>query len=518
MAEIIFSFILALFLGFIVGYFFSKYMISKNLERAKKSAKDIIESAKAKAKEIEKEAQIKGREEILREKAQMEKDLIKAKKEIEKREKEINQREYQIDKKAEILARKEEELKAKEKEISNKEKILNLKMQKVDEMIKEETIKLQEIAGMTKEEAKELLLKNVEKEARIEAAQIAHRIREEAKEKAEKEAIKIITTAMQKVASGIASDSCITVVPLPSEDMKGRIIGREGRNIRAFESATGVEIIVDDTPEAVLLSSFDPYRRDIARIALEKLIQDGRIHPGRIEEVVMKVEKEMEEYIRVLGEETILELGIRGMHPELLKLVGKMKYRTSFGQNLLLHSKEVAYLAGIMAGELRLDSEIAKRAALLHDIGKVAEPDYEGPHALIGAQLAKRYGESDIVCNAIAAHHEDEEAISPYAMIISAADAVSGARPGARRESIEAYIKRIEKLEEIASSFPGVEKAYALQAGREIRIIVEAEKVTDAEASDLAKRIAKEIEEKIEFPGQIKVTVIREYRVTEYAR
>jgi len=517
MMTIIFT-IIFLFFGFILGYFLSKYHVNKNLERAKQSAKDIIESAKEKAEKIEKEAEKKAKEEVLREKAQMEKELLRLKKEIERKEKEIAQREYQVDKKAEVLLRKEEELKAREKEIGNKEKVLNLKMQKIDEIIKEEITKLQEIAGMTKEEAKELLLKNVEKEARIEAAQIAHRIREEAKERAEKEAIKIIATAMQKVASQVASDSCITVVPLPSEDMKGRIIGREGRNIRAFESATGVEIIVDDTPEAVILSSFDPYKRDIARISLERLIQDGRIHPGRIEEVVSKVEKEMEDYVRVLGEETILELGIRGMHPELLKLIGKMKYRTSFGQNLLLHSKEVAYFAGIMAGELKLDPEIAKRAALLHDIGKVAEPDYEGPHALIGAQLAKRYGENDLVCNAIAAHHEDEEPISPYAMIVTAADAVSGARPGARRESVEAYIKRIEKLEEIASAFPGVEKAYALQAGREIRIVVDANKMTDAEASDLAKRITKEIEEKIEFPGQIKVTVIREYRAIEYAR
>ena len=517
MITIIFT-ISFLFIGFILGYFLSKYHIIKKLERAKQSAKDIIESAKEKAEKIEREAEKKAKEEVLKEKAQMEKELLRLKKEIERKEKEISQREYQVDKKAEVLLRKEEELKTREREIGNKEKVLNLKMQKVDEIIKEEITKLQEIAGMTREEAKELLLKNVEKEARIEAAQIAHKIREEAREKAEKEAIKIIATAMQKVAVQVASDSCITVVPLPSEDMKGRIIGREGRNIRAFEAATGVEIIVDDTPEAVILSSFDPYKRDIARIALEKLIQDGRIHPGRIEEIVSKVEKEMEDYVRVLGEETILELGIRGMHPELLKLIGKMKYRTSFGQNLLLHSKEVAYLAGIMAGELKLDPEIAKRAALLHDIGKVAEPDYEGPHALIGAQLAKRYGENDLVCNAIAAHHEDEEAISPYAMIVTAADAVSGARPGARRESVEAYIKRIEKLEEIASSFPGVEKAYALQAGREIRIVVDANKITDAEASDLAKRITKEIEEKVEFPGQIKVTVIREYRAIEYAR
>lgn len=517
MTTIIFT-ISFLFIGFFLGYFLSKYHLNKNLEKAKQSAKDIIESAKEKAERIEREAEKKAKEEVLKEKAQLEKEFIRLKKEIERKEREISQREYQVDKKAEVLLRKEEELKTREREIGNKEKVLNLKIQKVDEIIKEEITKLQEIAGMTREEAKELLLKNVEKEARIEAAQIAHKIREEAKERAEKEAIKIIATAMQKVASQVASDSCITVVPLPSEDMKGRIIGREGRNIRAFEAATGVEIIVDDTPEAVILSSFDPYKRDIARIALEKLIQDGRIHPGRIEEVVSKVEKEMEDYIRIVGEETILELGIRGMHPELLKLIGKMKYRTSFGQNLLLHSKEVAYLAGIMAGELKLDPEIAKRAAILHDIGKVAEPDYEGPHALIGAQLAKRYGENDLVCNAIAAHHEDEEPISPYAMIVTAADAVSGARPGARRESVEAYIKRIEKLEEIASSFPGVEKAYALQAGREIRIVVDANKMTDAEADDLAKRIAKEIEEKVEFPGQIKVTVIREYRATEYAR
>lgn len=511
-------YILFLLIGSVGGYFLAKYVINKNLEKARSSAKDIVETARKEADKFKKEFQLKVREEMLKERTQMEKEIIRMRKDLERREKEIQNKEYQMDKKGELLYRKEEELKAREKEISNKEKVWNLKMEKIDEMIREETKKLQEIAGMTREEAKELLLKNVEKESRVEAAQIAHKIKEEAREKAEKEAIKIISNAMQRVASNVASESCITVVPLPSEEMKGRIIGREGRNIRTFESVTGVEIIVDDTPEAVILSSFNPYKRDMARISLEKLLQDGRIHPARIEEVVNKVEKEMDEYIKVLGEEVVLELGVRGMHPELLKMVGKMKYRTSYGQNLLIHSKEVAYLSGIMAGELKLDVEIAKRCALLHDIGKVAEADYEGPHALIGAQIAKRYGESDIVCNAIAAHHEDEEAISPYTMIVSAADAVSGARPGARRESIEAYIKRIEKLEEIASSFPGVEKAFALQAGREVRIVVEAGKITDAEADELAKRVTNEIEEKIQFPGQIKVTVIREYRVTQYAR
>ncbi len=511
-------YILFLLIGFVGGYFLAKYIINKNLEKSKSSAKDIIESARKEADKFKKEFHLKTREEMLKERTQMEKEFIRMRKDFERREKEIQNREYQMDKKAELLYRKEEELKAKEKEISNKEKVWNLKMEKINEIIKEETKKLQEIAGMTKEEAKELLLKNVEKEARVESAQIVHKIKEEAREKAEKEAVKIISNAIQRVASNVASESCITVVPLPSEEMKGRIIGREGRNIRTFESVTGVEIIVDDTPEAVILSSFNPYKREIARISLEKLLQDGRIHPAKIEEVVNKVEKEMDEYIKVHGEEVIMELGVRGMHPELLKMVGKMKYRTSYGQNLLIHSKEVAYLASIMAGELKLNVEIAKRCALLHDIGKVAEADYEGPHALIGAQIAKRYGESDIVCNAISAHHQDEEAISPYTMIVSAADAISGARPGARRESIEAYIKRIEKLEEIASSFPGVEKAFALQAGREIRIVVEAGRITDAEADELAKSVTNEIEEKIQFPGQIKVTVIREYRVTQYAR
>jgi len=335
-------YILFLLIGFVGGYFLVKYVINKNLEKARSSAKDIVETARKEADKFKKEFQLKVREEMLQERTQKEKEIIRMRKELERREKEIQNKEYQMDKKGELLYRKEEELKAREKEISNKEKVWNLKMEKIDEMIREETKKVQEIAGMTREEAKVILLKNVEKEARVEAAQIAHKIKEEAREKAEKEAVKIISNAMQRVASNVASESCITVVPLPSEEMKGRIIGREGRNIRTFESVTGVEIIVDDTPEAVILSSFNPYKRDIARISLEKLLQDGRIHPARIEEVVNKVEKEMDEYIKVLGEEIVRELGVRGMHPELLKMVGKIKYRTSYGQNLLIHSKEVA--------------------------------------------------------------------------------------------------------------------------------------------------------------------------------
>ena len=308
------------------------------------------------------------------------------------------------------------------------------------------------------------------------------------------------------------------MVPIPSDDLKGRIIGREGRNIRAFESATGVEVIIDDTPEAVILSSFDPIRREKAKLALEKLIQDGRIHPARIEEVVQKVEEEFEDHLKVIGEEAMVELGLGGFHVELLRLVGKMKFRTSYGQNLLQHSKEVAYIAGIMAGELGLSVELARRAGLLHDIGKTADESYEGPHALVGAQIAKKFGENDLIVNAIASHHGEEDPKSPIAVLVQAADAISGARPGARRESIEAYIKRIEKLEEIAAGYTGVEKAYALQAGREIRIIVEADKISDTDAFNLAKQIAQKIEEEIDFPGQIKVTVIRETRAVEYAR
>ncbi|MEN3044226.1 MAG: ribonuclease Y [Candidatus Hydrothermales bacterium] len=504
--------------GLFVGYLISKKIIETILKRKKEEAKSIIDKAKKEADEILLKAKSEAEDIAKREREKVDVQYTKARKELEKFKKELQEREYQIERKAELLLRKEEELKIREKDISEKEKSLRAKNERAEQIISEELKKLEEISGMTREQAKKELLKVIESEARLESAQLIHRIREEAKHNAQKEASKIIITAMQRIASQVSSESSVYVIPLSSDEMKGRIIGREGRNIRTFESLTGVEVIVDDTPGAVILSSFDPERREIARISMERLISDGRIHPARIEEVVKRTQEEFHEYIRIIGEETILELGLRGMHPELLRYVGRLKFRSSFGQNLLLHSKEVAQLAGMIAGELDLDAEIAKRSALLHDIGKVADPSYEGPHALIGAQIVKRYGESDLVANAIASHHEDTEATSPYGPIVTVADAISGSRPGARRESVEAYIKRIEKLEEIASAFNGVEKAYALQAGRELRIIVQADRISDAEAYELSRIVAKRIEEEVKFPGQIKVTVIREVRAVSYAR
>ncbi len=512
------SIVLSIIAGFSIGYFIAKNQIERILRKKGEDAKSILERARKERDEIISKAKKEVEDMVKREREKIDIQYAKSRKELEKFKKELQDKEYQIERKAELVLRKEEELKIREKEVSEKERVLKAKMEKVSQVLNEEIRRLEEISGMTREQAKKELLKSIETEARLEGAQLIHRIREEARQNAHKEATKIIVAAMQRIASQVSSESSVTVIPLSSDEMKGRIIGREGRNIRTFEALTGVEVIVDDTPGAVILSSFDPERREIARIALERLIADGRIHPARIEEVVKRTEEEFHEYIRIIGEETMFELGLRGMHPELLRYVGKLKFRTSFGQNLLLHSKEVAQLAGMMAGELGLDVEIAKRVALLHDIGKVADPSYEGPHALVGAQIAKRYGESDLVANAIASHHEDVEPISPYGPIIAAADAISGSRPGARRETVEAYIKRIEKLEEIASSFDGVEKAYALQAGRELRIMVESDKVSDAEASELSKMIAKKIEEEVKFPGQIKVIVIREVRVVNYAR
>lgn len=510
--------ILGLVIGFAVGLFYFKSQYVKKIEEARGNAEKIIEEAKKEAHGIRKEAEVKAKEYWYNEKRKFERESYEERRRLEKERKALDERETQLDKRAESLSRKERELRNLEKNLQERERGIRAKEERLEQLIQEEAKKLEEVARLTREEAKAELMRTLEAQARYEAAQLVYKIREEAKEKAEKEAKEIIATAIQRCATSHTAESSVSVVPLPSDDMKGRIIGREGRNIRAFEAATGVEVIIDDTPEAVTLSAFDPMRREIARLALEKLMQDGRIHPARIEEVVEKVKAEFDDYIKKLGEEVLLELGIAGLHPELVKYVGKMKFRYSYGQNLLQHSIEVAKLSGIIAGELGLREDIAKRAGLLHDIGKLADDTYEGPHALIGAQIAKKFGENDLVVNAIAAHHEDVDPKSPYAVIVAAADAISGSRPGARRESLEAYIKRIERLESIATSFTGVEKAYAIQAGRELRIIVEADKVSDVEAFDLAREIAGKIEEELEYPGQIKVTVIRETRAVEYAR
>jgi ribonuclease Y len=379
-------------------------------------------------------------------------------------------------------------------------------------------MRLERASGLTREEAKRTLFENLTNEARAESAQMLKEIRDKARDEARKESQKLIVQAIQRTAVDHSVETTVSVLNIQSDEMKGRIIGREGRNIRAFEAATGVDVIVDDTPEAVILSGFDPFRREVARIALERLIADGRIHPSRIEEIVAKVHAELEEEVLKVGENTMLEVGLHGAHKDILKLIGKMKYRSSYGQNMLQHSIEVAFLTGMMAGELRLDANIAKRAGLLHDIGKCVEKSVEGPHALIGYELAKKYGEHPIVANAIGSHHEDIPMESPIAALVQAADAISGARPGARRESVEGYVKRLEKLESLAQSFQGVTKTYAIQAGREVRVVVEQEKVDDVMADQLAHDIAARIQREMEYPGQIKVTVIREYRSVAYAK
>jgi ribonuclease Y len=416
------------------------------------------------------------------------------------------------------LARGQKEYDQRLSKVKSREQSLEGNQRKLDDLIQEQTRRLESVAGMTAEEAKKHLIKAIEKDAYHDAAMMAKRIEEEAREKAGREARKVLAQAIQRSAAEHVVESSVSVVDLPSDDMKGRIIGREGRNIRALEQATGVNLIVDDTPEAVILSGFDPLRREIARLSIERLIKDGRIHPSRIEEVVVKVQQEMEENVLQEGEQVTLELGIHGLHPELLRLVAKLKYRTSYGQNVLAHSKEVAYLAGIMAREIGADVSVSKRAGLLHDVGKAVDRDMEGTHLQLGVKLAKKHGESPEVIHAMEAHHFDVEFRTLEAVLVQAADATSAARPGARREVLESYVKRLEQLEEMASSFSGVSKAFALQAGREVRIMVESSKVSDEEAFWLSKKITKKIESELQYPGQIKVTLIREMRVVDYAK
>ncbi len=505
-------------LGAVLGIWFFRRSYLRKLEESHGTAEEILRRAQQEASKIRQRAESKADHILRRARKEVDEERRQFLQEIKSIRKEIRDQERQLEKKNEALARWERDLRKKEAMLEDRERSLQAKEQELDQNIKRVTEKLEEVARMTREQARQELLKHVEMQARYEAAQLLYKIREEARQKAEQEAREMIATAIQRCAASHTAETTVTVVPIPSDDMKGRIIGREGRNIRTFENLTGVEVIIDDTPEAVALSSFDPVRREMARLALERLLQDGRIHPSRIEEVVKKVEEEFEEHLLRLGEQAVVELGISSLHPELLKLVGRMKFRTSYGQNLYYHSIEVARLAAIMAGDLHINEELVKRAGLLHDIGKVASDRLEGPHAQVGAQLAKRYGENDVVVNAIAAHHGDVPMQHPVAFLVAAADAISGSRPGARRENVEAYIKRIQKLEEIAHSFMGVEQAYAIHAGRELRIMVQADKVSDTEAFELARAIAERIENEMEYPGQIRVVVVRETRAVEYAR
>ncbi len=504
--------------GVLAGIEYKKRKDAQHLAGVEHQAREILEAARKEADNLKQEARLAAREEALRYKEEIEREFEGRKQKLAEQEKRLSEREFNLERRGEQLERRERELNQKEETLRKREEDLRSKENEYQELIKAQKEELERVAQLTMEEAREIVLKKAEEEAREEAARTLMRIETETREEANRRAREILALAISRCAAEFVAEKSVSVVPLPSEEMKGRIIGREGRNIRALEAATGVDLIIDDTPEAVVLSAFNPLRREVARIALERLISDGRIHPARIEEVVRKVEEELEATIKEVGERAAFDVGVYGLAPELLRLLGKLKYRTSYAQNVLQHSIEVAYLCGVMAGELGLDVKKAKRAGLLHDIGKAVDQELEGPHALIGAELAKKYGEDEEIVHAIAAHHEDVAPETPLAVLVQAADAVSGARPGARRELLESYIKRLENLERVATSFPGVQKAYAIQAGREIRVMVDSGKVSDADAVLLSREIAKKIEKELTYPGLIKVTVIRETRAVEYAK
>ena len=504
--------------GSLAIWFLQKYLYKKEFFSAKQEAKQILQEAKQEAKQIQREASGQAKELLYQMRSEFEKETKEKYRDLQRLENRLLKREEQVEKKIAILEKKEDALAYREKELRNKEKEIEERKSFYERLLREEREKLEALSQMTSEEAKQLLLKQVEEETRHEAAKLIRQIENEAKEEANKKAKEILALAINRYAGEFVTEKTVSVVPLPSEEMKGRIIGREGRNIRALEAATGIDVIIDDTPEVVVLSGFNPIRREVARLSLERLMADGRIHPARIEEVVNKTTQEVETAIRETGEQTCFDVGIHGLHPEIVKLLGKLKYRTSYGQNVLQHSMEVAFMAGIMASELGLDPKEAKRAGLLHDIGKAVDHEVEGPHALIGAELAKKYGETEAIVHAIAAHHEDVPPETVLAILVSAADTLSGARPGARKETLESYIKRIENLERIAQSFNGVSKAYAIQAGREVRIIVESELLNDEDITLLAHDVAKRIEQEMRYPGQIKVFVIREKRAIAYAK
>ncbi len=504
-------------LGFFSGLAASRRAARRFLAAREADGAAIIAEAKKRAEEIQRQGEIRAKEDWERELVKFEAQTAVTRRELERWEEKLKGRETFLARRESVVTQREADLIKKDRELVAREKLVRAKMDRLDQLIEQENQRLERIAGLSAEEAKRELMHNLENEARLEAAKSIREIKEEAKVKAEQEAREIIAAAIQRCAIAHTTETTVSVVNLPSDELKGRIIGREGRNIRTFETLTGVEVMIDDTPGAIIISGFDPVRREVARLAMERLVSDGRIHPARIEEVVGKVQQEMEQIIKSTGEETVVEMGIIGLHPELIRLLGRLRYRTSYGQNVLLHSREVAYLASLMAQELEFDPMLAKRAGLLHDIGKAADQTIEGTHAGIGADLARRYGEELTIVNAIAAHHEETSADSPYAFLVAAADSISGSRPGARRESFDAYIKRVEDLEAIAVSHPGVERAYAVQAGREIRVLVEPSKVSDQEAGELATRIASQIEAEMKYPGQIKVMVIRETRAVSYA-
>ena len=478
----------------------------------------MLGTAQKEAESIKKEAHVEAKDVVYQAKAEAEKELRERRSELNHLDKRLRQKDETIERKFEQIDKRDQDLGKREKEYTAKERSLQEKEATLTKVLKDQKDALERISGLSTEEARQELLQKVEEESRFEAAKLAKRIEDETREHSEKKAKEIIGFSIQRYASDYVTDSTVSSVTLPNDEMKGRIIGREGRNIRALEAATGVDLIVDDTPETVTLSAFDPVRREIARLSLERLITDGRIHPTRIEEIVEKVKKEIEAHIREEGEKAVFDFGLSGIHPELIRLIGRLKYRTSYGQNVLQHSREVAYLAGMMAGELKTDPKLAKRSGILHDIGKAVDHEIEGSHQEIGAGIAKKYGENNKVVNAILVHHGEGDPTTVEAALVAASDALSAARPGVRKESIENYLKRLEKLEQMALSYRGVEKCYAIQAGREIRVIVKPEDVSDEISSMISREMAKKIESEMTYPGQIKVTVIRESRYVDYAK
>jgi len=503
--------IIACVIGALVGYFVRKSIAESKIGSAEETAIRIVQEAEKTGEAKKKEALLEAKDEIHRLRSDMEKENKERRAELTKSERRIIQKEENVDRKMESYEKKEEKL----VEQSNK---LREAQDKIDELYAKKLVELERVSGLTSEDAKKELLENVKNDVQHDTAKLIKDLEQKAKDEADMRAKEIISTAIQRCAADHVAETTVSVVALPNDEMKGRIIGREGRNIRTLETLTGIDLIIDDTPEAVIVSGFDPVRREIARTALEKLINDGRIHPARIEEMVEKAQKEIDQRIKEAGEQATFETGVHGVHPEIIKLLGRLRYRTSYGQNVLKHSVEVANLAGLMAAELGVDVTLAKRAGLLHDIGKAVDHEIEGSHVDLGAEVAKRYHESDGVINAIMSHHGDVEANCVEAVLVAAADAVSAARPGARRETLETYLKRLTRLEEIAESFDGVEKCYAVQAGREIRIMVKPEKVDDDASIILARDVAKKIEEDMEYPGQIKVVIVRETRAVDYAK
>lgn len=514
--------VVAAVLAFVLGRKSGRQVEIGGQQRAKATAEEtaarVLEDARREAETLRKGAVVAGKEEILQLRESLEQEVRNRRLEVERDEKRVIEREGQLDRARESLEGREQELQRRGREFGTREQASAAREQELDRLIADERRRLEQLAGLSAEQAKNELVRRLEDEALADAASRLREIRESAKRNAEREAKKIVALAVQRVAAETTAETTVSAVALPNDEMKGRIIGREGRNIRAFELATGVDVIIDDTPDTVVVSCFDPVRRETARLALEKLVSDGRIHPGRIEEVVAKARKEVDTAIVETGEQAAYDAGVTGLHPELIKLIGRMRWRTSYGQNILAHSKEVAWLAGMMAGELGLDVALAKRGALLHDIGKVLTHEHEGTHVQLGVEVATKYGENPLVVNCIAAHHDDVPHESEVSVLVQAADAISGSRPGARREAFETYVKRLEGLEKIASSYRGVERVFAIQAGREVRVVVTPEQVDDARMTAMSEEIARRIESELQYPGQIKVVVIRESRAVDFAR